>query len=205
MKKIISRILSLTIILALTLCLAACGENTENTDTKPAAATETANVTNTPEEPEKTEETTETEDKNTEEPQDETPKTEDSNEEGTQPDNDKVPENTVTEESKVSDYVKNNGSTLTSRLETELSAKNIASTCTVSASGTRLVFTCKLSDYNDLSESDKSKIKIATIALKPTANSELAKITETEPAVTGADFKICETDGDLITTISVSK
>ena len=203
MKKIISRILSLTIILALTLCLAACGENKENTDTKPAAATETANVTNTPEEPEKNEETTETEDKNTEEPQDETPKTEDSDEEGTQPD--KVPENTDTDESKVSDYVKNNGSTLTSRLETELSAKNIASTCTVSASGTRLVFTCKLSDYNDLSESDKSKIKIATIALKPTANSELAKITETEPAVTGADFKICETDGDLITTISVSK
>ena len=206
MIKNASKILIITIILALVLCLAACEKNSENTKTEPAVSTEveTANVTTIKEKTEKEEvQTVDTKDENTEEKQDEKSNPEESNDEKSE--SSETHDETIADETKVAEYVKNYGEILTSRMETELSAKNVTSTCTVSASGTKLVFTCHLTDYNDVSESDKSRIKIAAISLKPMANTELAKITETEPAVTGADLNICETDGDLITTVSVGK
>ena len=182
------------------LSLAACGEKTEDQKDEPAAAEQTSAQTNETE----SAEPTEPRQLNTEEEQ--------NNEEGQQADTEKeesnqtpTPNSTETPEDKVASYVKNNGASLTARLESELSSNGITSTCSVVASGTRIVFSCNLTDYDNLSSTDKAKIKIATIGLQPTASAELVKITEAEPEVTGADFKICEKDGDLITTISVNK
>ena len=59
--------------------------------------------------------------------------------------------------------------------------------------------------FNDLADADKSKLKILAASMRNTANYALSIITEAEPEVTGADFNVCEEDGDLITTISVNK
>ncbi|MBR5518623.1 MAG: hypothetical protein IKV86_06310 [Clostridia bacterium] len=210
MKINISKILSLTIILAMVLCLGACGEDAEKTDAKPAASAETADAPNTPveesvqETEQPSEPASEDSSENTEEE-----KTEDAqkSEEPSkqEADNNTKSDNSTTPESKVAEFVKNNGASLTARLEKELSAKKITSTCTLASNGTRIVVTCKLAGYNNLSEADKYPIKLAAYALDSTVNTEFAKLVEKEPAISGADFKICEEDGDIITTISVNK
>lgn len=201
MKKILLK--NLFFIIILTLCLSACSGKSEKPDPTPVTTTESNIVA---------EEITPQETNDVEEPsQPEADVQEDK--EPTKPDTDIESPNAgdseitddISDEEKVAAYVTQNGATLEADFETRfLSATGISCECSIIPSGTTVVINCNISGLNDLAENEKTKVKLLASSMKPTAMSVLTDANNTEPAITGMDFNVCEEDGDLITTVSVS-
>lgn len=217
--------LSLLLVFMLILSFAACSKtpNTkpaENSITNNTALTDTKNTENTKniETSETLENTESVEPKNEEiQPQDSKPndsieKPEENDKQGNiepKPEapnpNNKAPEkiNPAEAEKTVADYVNKNGKHIEEKAEALFSSKTgMTCNCSLKAKGTKLVVQCNIDGFDDLVDSDKTKIKILAGSVKSMLKTEFQAFTEEVPEVTGADIMICEEDGDLITTVS---
>ena len=209
MKGFSFKILSFIFILALMLNLAACSEKKVTETPEKEVADEVSTTIETPKETKDnkpvdndTEKVPETEDTEKPDKKDE----EKHIEKDTAKDTEAEPVDPEKAKAKVLTFIENNKSDLESKFREEFFAKTGKEcVCTISANDTRVVFNCNLTGFNDLADADKSKLKILAASMRNTANYALSIITEAEPEVTGADFNVCEEDGDLITTISVNK
>ena len=209
MKGFSFKILSFVFILALMLNLAACSEKKVTKTPKTEVADEVSTTIETPKENEDDKQVDNDTEKATEAEDTEKPHKKDEEKDmkkDTEKDTESEPVDPEKAKAKVLTFIENNKSDLESKFREEFFAKTGREcVCTVSASDTRVVFTCNLTGFNDLADADKSKLKILAASMRNTANYALSIITEAEPEVTGADFNVCEEDGDPITTISVNK
>lgn len=217
MKKT-KKISCLILIVMLTLNFLACSKDTKK-DSEPAESTsvEAPTEVKMPEDtkPEETETVVSEEDKAEEkQPESETNnktpeknnKTENKNPETSKPESNDTQEedNSVNAEAKVSEFVNKNGKNIEEKGEKLfLSKTGMTCDCTVKANGTKLVLYCNINGLDDLVDSDKTKIQILAGSIKSMLKKEFKAYTEDIPEITGADFKICEEDGDLIATVSI--
>lgn len=201
MKKTLLK--NLFFIIILTLCLSSCSGKSEKTDPTPVTTTESNIVT---------EEITPQETIDVEEPshpeadiqEDKEPAKPNTDIESPDTGNSEITDD-ISDEEKVATYVTQNGATLEADFETRfLSATGITCDCSIIPSGTTVVINCNISGLNDLAENEKTKVKLLASSMKPTAMSVLTEANNNEPAITGMYFNVCEEDGDLITTVSVS-
>ncbi len=195
MKNNLKKITYFTVIITLVLCISACSEKTTSTDVDTASA-----EVNTAEKNDKPKSDTD----NPKEPEAPEPDNE-TNNPNSQPDTDN-PDDTDSAENKVASYVANNGKSLEADFESQFYDKTaMTCDCKISADGTRVVVNCNITGFNDLDETETTKIKILASSMKPTAKSIITDISNIEPEITGVDFNICEEDGDAIATVSVNK
>ena len=201
MKKTLLK--NLFFIIILTLCLSSCSGKSEKPDPTPVTTTERNIVTEeiTPQETIDVEEPSQPEADIREDKEPAKPNTDiESPDTG----NSEITDD-ISDEEKVATYVTQNGATLEADFETRfLSATGISCDCSIIPSGTTVVINCNISGLNDLAEDEKTKVKLLASSMKPTAMSVLTEANNNEPAITGMYFNVCEEDGDLITTVSVS-
>lgn len=201
MKKTLLK--NLFFIIILTLCLSSCSGKSEKPDPTPVTTTESNIVTEeiTPQETIDVEEPSQPEADIREDKEPAKPNTDiESPDTG----NSEITDD-ISDEEKVATYVTQNGATLEADFETRfLSATGISCDCSIIPSGTTVVINCNISGLNDLAEDEKTKVKLLASSMKPTAMSVLTEANNNEPAITGMYFNVCEEDGDLITTVSVS-
>ncbi len=201
MKKTLLK--NLFFIIILTLCLPSCSGKSEKPDPTPVTTTESNIVTEeiTPQETIDVEEPSQPE---ADIPEDKEPAKPNTDIESPDTGNSEITDD-ISDEEKVATYVTQNGATLEADFETRfLSATGISCDCSIIPSGTTVVINCNISGLNDLAENEKTKIKLLASSMKPTAMSVLTEANNNEPAITGMYFNVCEEDGDLITTVSVS-
>lgn len=201
MKKTLLK--NLFFIIILTLCLSSCSGKSKKTDPMPVTTTESNIVTEeiTPQETIDVEEPSQPE---ADIQEDKEPAKPNTDIESPDTGNSEITDD-ISDEEKVATYVTQNGATLEADFETRfLSATGISCDCSIIPSGTTVVINCNISGLNDLAENEKTKIKLLASSMKPTAMSVLTEANNNEPAITGMYFNVCEEDGDLITTVSVS-
>ena len=201
MKKALLK--NLFFIIILTLCLSSCSGKSEKPDPTPVTTTESNIVTEeiTPQETIDVEEPSQPE---ADIQEDKEPAKPNTDIESPDTGNSEITDD-ISDEEKVATYVTQNGATLEADFETRfLSATGISCDCSIMPSGTTVVINCNISGLNDLAENEKTKVKLLASSMKPTAMSVLTEANNNEPAITGMYFNVCEEDGDLITTVSVS-